>query len=137
MRPRPATTTFVRAAFVVALVVAVTLPVGAAHAEGTDADPWWGRDKALHFSASASLAVVGYAGTSMGTESRATRAAGGAALAVGAGVAKELWDLDGHGDASWRDLSWDLIGATTGVLVSLAIDWSIHRLFRPPAGRTR
>jgi putative lipoprotein len=113
------------------------MPLAPAHAQTTDADPWWGRDKALHFSASASLAVVGYAGTSMGTESRAARAAGGAALAVGAGVAKELWDLDGHGDASWKDLTWDLIGATTGVLFSLAIDWSIHRLFRPPAGCTR
>jgi putative lipoprotein len=133
MRPgRTTATTFV-ALFVVALVT----PLGSAHAQTADADPWWGRDKALHFSASASLAVVGYAGTSMGTESRAARAAGGAALAVGAGVAKELWDLDGHGDASWKDLTWDLIGATTGVLISLAVDWSIHRLFRPPAGRTR
>jgi uncharacterized protein YfiM (DUF2279 family) len=56
---------------------------------------------------------------------------------VGVGAAKEVWDLDGHGDASWRDLTWDLIGATTGVLFSLAVDWSIHRLFQPPAGRTR
>ncbi len=107
-------------------------PTGSARAQTADADPWWGRDKLLHFSASASLAIVGYAGTSMGTENRAARAAGGAALAVGAGAAKELWDLDGHGDASWRDLTWDLIGAATGVLVSLAVDWSIHRLFRPP-----
>ena len=73
----------------------------------------------------------------MGTESRGARAAGGAALAVGAGVAKELWDLEGHGDASWKDLTWDLVGATTGVLLSLAVDWSIHRLFQPPVGRTR
>jgi putative lipoprotein len=121
----------------VVILVSLAIPLSSAHAETPDADPWWGRDKALHFSASASLAVVGYAGTSMGTENRSARAAGGAALAVGAGVAKELWDLDGHGDASWKDLTWDLIGATTGVLFSLAIDWSIHRLFRPPAGCTR
>jgi putative lipoprotein len=121
----------------IVLLVGSGAPLGSARAQSADADPWWGRDKALHFSASASLAVVGYAGTSMGTENRAARAAGGAALAVGAGVAKELWDLDGHGDASWKDLTWDLIGATTGVLFSLAIDWSVHRLFQPPAGRTR
>jgi putative lipoprotein len=137
MRPRRTTvTTLVRAVSVTTLV-ALAMPLASARAETPDADPWWGRDKALHFSASASLAVIGYAGTSMGTENRAARAAGGAALAVGAGVAKELWDLDGHGDASWKDLTWDLIGATTGVLFSLAIDWSIHRLFRPPAGCTR
>jgi putative lipoprotein len=130
--PRPATTFAL-----VALVVGWIAPIGSSRAETADADPWWGRDKALHFSASASLAVVGYAGTSMGTENRAARAAGGAALAVGAGVGKELWDLDGHGDASWRDLTWDLIGAATGVLFSLAIDWTIHRLFHPPAGCTR
>ncbi len=122
---------------VLAVLAVLAGPVGSARAQTADADPWWGRDKLLHFSASASLAIVGYAGTSLGTESRPARAAGGAALAVGAGAAKELWDLDGHGDASWRDLTWDLIGAATGVLVSLAVDWSIHRLFRPPAGCVR
>jgi putative lipoprotein len=122
---------------VLAVFAVLAGPIGSARAQTADPDPWWGRDKLLHFSASASLAIVGYAGTSMGTESRSARAAGGAALAVGAGVAKELWDLDGHGDASWRDLTWDLVGAATGVLVSLAVDWSIHRLFRPPAGRVR
>ena len=71
------------------------------------------------------------------TENRPARIGAGAALAVGAGVAKELWDLDGHGDASWRDLSWDLIGAATGLLVSVGVDWAVHRMFRPPPGRTR
>jgi len=63
------------------------------------------------------------------------RAAAGEALGVGAGIAKELWDLDGHGDPSWRDLTWDLIGATTGVLVSVAFDWAVHRIFNWPVGR--
>jgi len=133
MRPRRLPLT----ALVLLAALALSAASPPARAETADADPWWGRDKLLHFSASASLAVVGYAGTSMGTESRAGRAAGGAALAIGAGAAKELWDLDGHGDASWRDLTWDLIGATTGVLLSLAVDWSIHRWFQPPAGRAR
>ncbi len=131
MRPRRLTVS------ALGLLAALAAAPGAARAESADADPWWGRDKLIHFSASASLAIVGYAGTSMGTESRPARAAGGAALAIGAGAAKELWDLDGHGDASWRDLTWDLIGATTGVLLSLAVDWSIHRLFRPAGGCTR
>src|SRR5437764_7765386 len=85
-----------------------------ARADSANADPWFGRDKLVHFAASGSLAVVGYAGASMFTEDRPLRIGAGAALAVSAGVAKELWDLDGHGDASWRDLSWDLLGAATG-----------------------
>jgi putative lipoprotein len=108
-----------------------------ARADSANADPWFGRDKLIHFSAAGSLAVVGYANASMLTENRPLRAGAGAALAVGAGVAKELWDLDGHGDASWRDLSWDLIGAATGVLVAAGVDWAVHRMFHPPPGRTR
>jgi uncharacterized protein YfiM (DUF2279 family) len=99
-----------------------------------DPDPWFGPDKVLHFAASGSLAMVGYAGAAMITVSRPERAGVGAGLAVGAGVAKELWDLDGHGDASWRDLTWDLVGASAGVLVALAIDWTVHRVFNWPVG---
>ena len=108
-----------------------------ARADSANADPWFGRDKLLHFAASGSLAVVGYANASMLTESRPVRVGAGAALAVGAGVAKELWDLDGHGDPSWRDLSWDLLGAATGLLISVGVDWAVHRMFQPPPGRTR
>lgn len=99
-----------------------------------DADPWFGHDKLLHFEATTSLAMVGYAGAAMITVDRPTRVGAGAALALGVGIGKELWDLDGHGDASWRDLTWDLIGATTGVLLATAIDWSIHRIFDLPVG---
>ena len=38
-----------------------------------DDDPWFGRDKALHFGVSASLAVVTYAGASLKTDDRPTR----------------------------------------------------------------
>ena len=120
----------------VSLTTGLTAP-GVARADSANADPWFGRDKLIHFAAAGSLAVVGYANASMLTENRPARIGAGAALAVGAGVAKELWDLDGHGDASWRDLSWDLIGAATGLLVSVGLDWAVHRMFQPPAGRTR
>lgn len=106
---------------------------GAPRAEETD--PWFGRDKLLHFEAAGSLALVGYAGAAMLTTDRATRAATGVALGLGAGVAKELWDLDGHGDASWRDLTWDASGAATGLLVAATFDWTIHRVFNWPVGR--
>jgi putative lipoprotein len=125
-------------AFAVVLGLPVTLPARPAVAAGSaNADPWFGRDKLLHFEATGSLAVVGYANASMLTENRPARAAAGAALAVGAGAAKELWDLDGHGDASWRDLGWDVLGAATGVLISLGADWVVQRIFQPPTGRTR
>jgi putative lipoprotein len=116
----------------VALVA--TWLAGPGLARAADADPWFGPDKALHFEAAGSLAIVGYAGTSMMSTSRPLRAALGAALGVGAGAAKELWDLDGHGDPSWRDLTWDLVGAATGVVVAAAFDWAIHRVFNWPVG---
>ena len=102
-----------------------------ARAQQADTDPWLGRDKALHFAASASLALVGYAGTSLATDSRPTRVVVGASFALGVGVLKEVWNLTGHGDASWRDLTWDLVGTTTGILVAYAIDWLILRLRAP------
>jgi putative lipoprotein len=131
-----------RASFSVplSLLVSLTTALAAARvarADSANADPWFGRDKLIHFAASGSLAVVGYANASMLTENRPARIGAGAALAVGAGVAKELWDLDGHGDASWRDLSWDLIGAAAGLLISVGVDWAVRRMLRPPPGRTR
>jgi putative lipoprotein len=117
----------------IVLTAAGLTPAGAARAD--DADPWFGHDKLLHFEAAGSLAVVGYAGGSMLTTDRPARAATGLALGLGAGIIKELWDLDGHGDASWRDLTWDAVGAATGVLVAAAFDWTIHRVFNWPVGR--
>ena len=102
-----------------------------ARAQQADTDPWFGHDKALHFAASASLAVVGYAGTSLATDSRPTRVVVGASFALGIGVLKEVWDLTGHGDASWKDLTWDFVGTTTGIFVAYAIDWMILRLRTP------
>jgi putative lipoprotein len=105
------------------------LASGPAYAQ--DSDPWFGRDKALHFSASASLAVIGYSGAALVTDDRPTRVASATVLALGAGIGKELWDLNGPGDASWRDLTWDVIGTATGVLVASGVDWLI-RHFREP-----
>jgi putative lipoprotein len=100
-------------------------------------DPWFGHDKLLHFEASASIAVVTYAASSFKTDHRPTRAAAAFCLALGAGIAKETWDLTGHGDASWRDLTWDVVGATTGTLIAYAIDWAVSRLRgHSPAGET-
>jgi putative lipoprotein len=92
-----------------------------------DPDPWFGRDKALHFGATATLASGGYGAAALFTDDRTTRWLAGGSLAMAAGAGKELWDLSGHGDASWRDLAWDAMGTATGLVVASFIDWLIHR----------
>jgi putative lipoprotein len=119
------------------VLLALTLLGSTAAAQAQEADPWFGPDKLLHFEAAGSLAVVGYAGASFATEDRRLRAATGATIALGAGVAKEIWDLEGHGDASFRDLAWDVVGAATGVLLASAIDWLVHRSSSHPVAADR
>ncbi len=113
----------------------------AQQAAPVETDPWFGHDKALHFAASGSLAVVAYAGASLATDHRPTRVVAAASFALGLGIAKEVWDLSGHGDASWRDLTWDVVGTTAGVLIAYAIDRAldraIARLWGPSAGRPK
>ncbi len=115
-----------------ALVLGVAMLL-ASEVRAQEADPWFGHDKALHFAASASLATVAYAGASLVTDDRPTRIVAAATVALAAGVIKEVWDLTGHGDASWRDLTWDVVGTTTGVLIAYGIDWAIGRLRGPTA----
>jgi putative lipoprotein len=110
-----------------ASVLGATALLAAAPARAED-DPWFGHDKALHFGASALIAAGGYAGAALATDDTRVRLAVGGGLALSAGVAKELWDLSGHGDASWRDLTWDVVGTATGLVVAAAIDWTIGKL---------
>lgn len=105
---------------------AATALFSASTARASDADPWFGRDKALHFSVSAGLAGAGYGATAALSDDVRWRVPVGASVALGAGVAKELYDLTGRGDASWRDLTWDVIGTATG----LGIAWLIDHLVR-------
>ena len=120
-------------------VLTVTAAAPAARAQQRDqpdSDPWFGRDKALHFGVSASLAIAAYGGASLKTDDRPTRVAAAATFALGAGLLKEVWDLTGHGDASWRDLTWDVVGTTTGVLLAYFVDWAVSRLRGPEAAST-
>ncbi len=91
-------------------------------------DAWFGADKALHFSVSAGLAGGGYALAVPLVEAPWARATIGASFALTLGIAKELYDLSGAGDASWRDLTWDVIGTATGVLIALGIEWLVEVL---------
>jgi putative lipoprotein len=91
-----------------------------------DNDPWLAKDKALHAGVSAGIAVGSYAISASVFESRghALLAAGGVTLAIGAG--KELIDLAGYGDPSWKDFVADI----AGTFVGLALAWSIDLLVR-------
>ena len=93
-----------------------------ASAEAHDSDPWFGRDKALHFGVSTLLASGGYGATTLLSDGTAIRLAGGAGLALSAGIAKEVYDRYSGGDASLRDLTWDAVGTATGLVVSWLID---------------
>ena len=105
-------------AFLVLTVVTGASPAAAQ----SSADPWIGHDKALHAAVSAGLSAGGYGLFGLFSERPIPRVLVGAGFSLGIGAAKELWDLAGHGQPSWRDFTWDAIGATTGLLVALAID---------------
>lgn len=96
-----------------------------------DPDPWFAPDKALHFSFSAGIAGLGYGGAALFTEDRNVRLAVGAGLALTAGVTKELLDLAGLGQPSWKDLAWDLAGTATGVLLSWLLDLLVTSFTSP------
>jgi putative lipoprotein len=117
-----------RAPKALGLALAAFIAAAPAPARAGDPDPWFGPDKAKHFGASALIAAAGYGGAALATDDTRVRLAVGGGLALAAGVGKELWDLSGHGDASLRDLTWDVIGTATGLALSAAIDWSIGRL---------
>lgn len=102
-------------------VLMLVLWAGSARAQ-VDPDPWLGPDKALHCSVSAGLAGLGYTGAALFTQDRRLRLAIGAGVALTAGAAKELADLAGFGQPSWKDFTWDVIGTAAGLLVSWLFD---------------
>jgi putative lipoprotein len=110
-----------RATLAPCVALALTLCVPKT-ARASDADPWFGPDKALHFGLSAAFAVGGYAASSIWLDTRTERAIAGGTFALSLGAGKELWDLSGHGDPSWRDFTWDVIGTSVGVALAVAGD---------------
>ncbi len=81
-------------------------------------DAWFGRDKFLHFAASAVVQGAAYA-----VFRRAARCAVAAERAslmtVAVGAGKELYDWrhPATHDASWRDFTWDLVGGAAATVV--------------------
>lgn len=106
--------------------------------ESAAEDAWLARDKFDHFVVSSSVAAETYLVAAAHVKARgwALVIAGGTSLALGG--AKEAWDLAGHGDPSWRDFAWDVIGTTAGLGLAFCIDLAIrgvdeeHPLLRAP-----
>ncbi len=111
------------APLLLALAAAVAAP-SAARADDTS-DPWIARDKAFHFDVSAGIAAATYAVSAayiVDSRWKALAIGGGVTIAVGGG--KELLDLAGIGDPSWKDFAWDAIGTVAG----LALAWGVDML---------
>lgn len=104
------------------LVAAVLWLTAPTSAHATDPDPWLGRDKAVHFGVSATLALGGWAVGIPLFDEPPPRFVLGASLAITAGIGKELYDWAGHGRPSWRDFTWDLLGTGVGLLLAWMID---------------
>jgi putative lipoprotein len=106
-----------------AALVAATAVATPAAADSPDPDPWIARDKALHFDASAGIAAGTYAVSAawlVDARWKALAIGGGVALTAGAG--KELLDLAGLGDPSWKDFAWDAMGTAVGLAIAWGVD---------------
>ena len=100
----------------------LALPVSA---RADDPDPWIARDKAFHFDVSAGVAAATYAASAAWiVDARWKALAIGGGVTIALGGAKELLDLAGLGDPSWKDFAWDAIGTVAG----LALAWGVDML---------
>ncbi len=120
----------VRYPAIVGLLLGLVVPV---QGFAVDPDPWFAMDKARHFAAASLLAGGAYAVAAGCDASGEGRLWAGGLTAMGAGAAKELWDLRGHGDPSWRDLAWDGVGTATGLVTAWWVDrwWQRRQGGRP------
>ena len=85
-------------------------------------DPFFGADKAKHFTVSAALAASGYGLSAIVFDGRKNRAVLGATFSLGVGYSKEVLDAVGFGTPSWKDFVWDVIGTGVGVGIAVALD---------------
>jgi putative lipoprotein len=98
----------------------------AAAQKAPDPDPWWGRDKALHFGLSAGITGGGYAIATQTTDDIGGRAALAASLGIGVGLGKEILDACGLGHPSWKDFLWDVIGTSAALTIAVSIDFGVR-----------
>ena len=109
----------------------LTLPLAASAQSAQtvyNPDPWFGRDKALHFGVSVGLSAAGYGlGAALAPESKWVPLATGAGLSLSLGIGKEVFDQLQGRHFSWKDLTWDALGTVTGLALSWAIDTFVIR----------
>lgn len=87
-----------------------------------DPDPWFGSDKLQHFGVSAALAAGGYGASTVFFRDERARLATGAGLALTLGAARELDNLGGRGQPSWRDMAWNAMGMAVGLTAAWLVD---------------
>jgi putative lipoprotein len=116
---------------VLACVTSAVILTAGSVARADDGDPWISRDKAIHFDVSAGIAAAGY-GVSAAwlVDARWKALAIGGGVALGAGATKELLDLAGLGDPSWKDFAWDAIGTVAGLVLAWSIDLALGGVSR-------
>jgi putative lipoprotein len=118
-----------------AAAMAVASTLLATSAAAGEPDPWFGQDKFLHFGISAGLAGGGYGVSALVLERPWQRALAGGSFSLALGAGKELYDLSGHGDPSWRDFTWDVAGTAVGLGIALLVDAALtgsSRKTEPP-----
>src|SRR5262245_58878069 len=106
---------------VLPLMLAALAPLPA-EAAPPSADPWFGPDKALHFTVSAMLGSGVYGVSTFYTDNLPVRVALGAGVSITVGAAKELFDLRGGGNPSWKDFTGDVIGTAFGLGIAVSLD---------------
>lgn len=80
------------------------------------------RDAVRHAGSSASIQFMGYGGLRVLSVHKREAVITSVGVALLAGIGKELRDRAGHGDASVRDLVWDVVGIGFGVALSQVAD---------------
>lgn len=100
----------------------------AANPVKADEDPWLARDKGLHFGVSAAASASAYGLSAIWLERPVLRAVAGFSFALSLGLAKEGWDAMGHGHASLRDGTFDVVGSLAGAAIAWAVDRGVARL---------
>ena len=119
------------------VLVGMLLSAPSGRAQAQD-DPWFAPDKGLHFGVSLALSAGAYGASVPWLERPASRALFGVSFAMTLGLAKEGWDATGRGDASLRDLTWDLVGSLSGAAIAWGVDRLVVRLrARDQAGVAR
>ncbi|WP_394842627.1 hypothetical protein LZC95_36850 [Pendulispora brunnea] len=119
------------------LVMLALLVPGRAEA-ASDPDPWFGRDKTLHFSVAALIASGTYTLSATQFDARYPPLLIGAGTTLVLAAGKEVYDGMGHGDPSWKDFTWGAIGMVVGLGVAWGLDLLIrgvsheHPLLGPP-----